>query len=138
MIMVSRHSTLAKANNVSKNINKKQSINKEEITTQMMVQSGIEPAPKNHTNILVWTDKDSLDNFSLHLDRRLTYLRQTCPVLRECTFLFEKKDSKEADIIVIASKRHFPYGGVESAKTWTLILPGKIKINFIGCKFGQW
>ena len=24
---------------------------------------------------------------------------------------------------MIASKRHFPYGGKESGKTWTLILP---------------
>ena len=30
---------------------------------------------------------------------------------------------QKADIVVIASKRHFPYGGSKSGKTWTLILP---------------
>ena len=124
MIMVSRHSTLAKVSNVSKHVTN----SKEEITTQMMVQSGEnhqKPLFKNHTSILIWTDKDNHDVFSLHLQRRLSYLRNTCPALKECIFTFDKKDSKDTDIIVIASKRHFPYGGIESSKTWTLILPGK-------------
>ena len=130
MIMVSRHSTLAKVSNVSKHVTN----SKEEITTQMMVKSDQkvvgQPLFKNHTSILIWTDKDNHDVFSLHLQRRLSYLRNTCPALKECIFTFDKKDSKDTDIIVIASKRHFPYGGIESSKTWTLILPGNIILSF--------
>ena len=122
MIMVSRH-TLAK--NTSSVI--AAAGNTKEVTTQMM-QSGdphFQQPFKNHSNILVWTDKDNHDLFSLHLQRRLSYLKNTCPALNECNFTFEKKDSEQADIVVIATKRHFPYGGKKSAKTWTLILPGK-------------
>ena len=118
--MVSRHTLTAK------NTSSVQAGNTKEVTTQMM-QSGDHPQPqpfKNHSNILVWTDKDNHDLFSLHLQRRLSYLKNTCPALNECNFTFEKKDSEQADIVVIATKRHFPYGGKKSSKTWTLILPG--------------
>ena len=118
MIMVSRHT-------LNRNTTALNTPHHKEVTTQMM-QSG-DPPFKNHSHILVWTDKDNHDLFSLHLQRRLSYLKSTCPALNECTFTFEKKGSEEADIVVIATKRHFPYGGQESSKTWTLILPGNIQ-----------
>ena len=65
------------------------------------------------------------------LDRRITYLREnSCPVLSECTFTFKKQTINEADTVVIAAKRHFPYGGKESGKTWLLIIPGEVKSSY--------
>ena len=63
--------------------------------------------------------------FSLVLKRRLTFLKANiCPILEECTFHLDKREPHDnADTVVIASKRRFPYGGKESGKTWTLILP---------------
>ena len=37
--------------------------------------------------------------------------------------MYSSNGVQKADIVVIASKRHFPYGGSKSGKTWTLILP---------------
>jgi len=95
-------------------------------STQMMGMRSGDPPFKNHSNVLVWTDHDDQDSFSLVLKRRLSYLTDLCPILQECTFNFDKHSSngvQKADIVVIASKRHFPYGGSKSGKTWTLILP---------------
>ena len=88
--------------------------------------SGEPPPPfRNHSHILIWTDHDQHDMFSLVLKRRLTFLKANiCPILEECTFHLDKREPHDnADTVVIASKRHFPYGGKESGKTWTLILP---------------
>jgi hypothetical protein len=91
-------------------------------TTKMMMSG---PPFTNHSHILVWTDHDADDLFSLVLGRRLVYLQnQVCPILSECTFLMEKTSGlNKADTVVIASKRHFPYGGKKSDKAWTMIVP---------------
>ena len=82
------------------------------------------------SNILIWTDREQRDIFSMVLDRRIAYLREnSCPVLSECIFTFKKQGINEADTVVIAAKRHFPYGGKESGKTWLLIIPGQVTIK---------
>ena len=124
MMMVDMHSEKTVDNTTKAKIG----LYNADVTTQMMMSGTGEhrqhvPPFKNHSRILVWTDDDDQDMFSLVLSRRLDYLREKqCPVLNECTFTFQKK-GHEADTVVIASKRHFPYGGKESGKTWTLILP---------------
>ena len=59
-------------------------------STQMMGMRSGDPPFKNHSNVLVWTDHDDQDSFSLVLKRRLSYLTNLCPILQECTFNFDK------------------------------------------------
>ena len=59
-------------------------------STQMMGMRSGDPPFKNHSNVLVWTDHDDHDSFSLVLKRRLSYLTDLCPILQECTFNFDK------------------------------------------------
>lgn len=125
MMMVEMHSTKAHNKSGRHNIDNTGPHNAiiNDVTTQLMMSG--EPPHKNHSQILVWTDKDSNDMFSLVLKQRLAYLRgNSCPILNECTFHFDKKAHiEDSETIVIATKRHFPYGGKESGKTWMLILP---------------
>lgn len=122
MMMVEKHSKLDGNSTTAKNLNN--SLGKIDVTTQMMMSG--DPPFKNHSKILIWTDHDERDIFSLVMNKRIAHLREnSCPVLNECTFIFKKKGSNDADTVVVAAKRHFPYGGKESAKTWTLIIPGR-------------
>ncbi len=116
-----RHSTNATSNTPQS----------QDVTTQMMMNG--EPnlvnwISNNQSKILIWTDHEERDLFSIVLKKRLSYLQSnSCPVLRECSFAFSKKSINDADTVVVATKRHFPYGGSQSGKTWTLIIPG---LNF--------
>ena len=114
-----------------------------DVTTQMMMNSEsalisdppiLTPLKNNQSKILIWTDHEEKDIFSLVLKRRLAFLsrQKACPVLNECSFSFTKKGN-DADTVVVAAKRHFPYGGRGSGKTWTLILPG-MHIFLINCR----
>ena len=80
---------------------------------------------------IIHLEKMYCNNFSMVLDRRIAYLREnSCPVLGECSFTFKKQAINEADSVIIAAKRYFPYGGKESGKTWLLIIPGEVKLSY--------
>lgn len=121
MILVDKHSS-ANLQHESTNVTFASNQSYNDVTTQMMMSG--DPPFKNHSKILVWTDHEDKDIFSLVLKKRIAHLREnSCPVLNECSFSFTKRGN-DADTVVVAAKRHFPYGGKESGKTWTLIIPG--------------
>ena len=68
----------------STNLNNKTSLT-DIVTTQMMMSG--DPPFRNHSHILIWTDHDQHDLFSLILKRKLVFLQANiCPILDECTF----------------------------------------------------